>query len=78
MNSRGTRVMQQANIVGYFAYVRTGRLDEFAPEKFSVDRVQMNPEAKNFHEAKTIKSWPLTAEEFSMSLEQLAKKYPLL
>lgn len=65
------------DIVGYFAWTKSGKPGEFYPQKYDKQRQQMNPEATKYYVDKTLKSWPLTAEEFAMSLDQLAKKYPI-
>lgn len=61
-------------IVGYFAWVRTNR-GGIACEKFWADWIR-NPEATKAYQARTVGLFALTADQYQLSLDELAKIFP--
>lgn len=63
-------------IVGYFAWVRTNR-GAPEPEKYDAIReTNWMPETRVRYAAITIEKYPLSEEEWELSLDELAKRYP--
>lgn len=65
----------EIEIAGYFAWVHFN--SQWTCEKFSIDRIGMNPEASGYWKAITKQEHKLTADEFLLTLDELASKYPL-
>lgn len=64
----------KATTVGFFAWQSlNGKL---FPEKYSIERVGMNPEAKKYFEDRTAREEELDATHWALSLDELAALFP--
>jgi hypothetical protein len=71
--STRTTIALPPDFAGWFAWEHGPRGP--APVKISKERVPYL--TRDEWNKKTVKSWPLTVAEFELTLEELAKKYPL-